>query len=258
MNDSTVSVQHFSNYYSYDDGSAEAAYGPTGVQSRLAIKYTAYESDSLIGIRMHFVSSVNNVSNKLFLLTVWDDNGGQPGNVVYEDDAFFPRQPTYANGQNNFVTYYFKDTMKVAVNETFYVGWRQFDADRLNIGLDRNIDKKENTFYSVDNGFTWSASSFQGSVMIHPVFSTALDAELGVPESLKENLDVKIYPNPTNGKLTIELVGAIYEGAEVYSLDGRKVMSSPESQLDLSNFNAGVYYIRLIGFENKTYKIILN
>lgn len=258
INDSTTATQHFSNYYSYDDGSAEAAYGPTGAQARLAIQYKAYESDSLIGIRMHFVPSVNDVSNKLFLLSVWEDNSGQPGSVLYEDEAFFPRQPPYASGQNIFITYYFKDTMKVKVGETFYVGWRQFDADRLNVGLDRNLDNKEKTFYSVDNGFTWSTSTFQGSVMIHPVFSTSMDVELGIKDETLDEAEVKIYPNPTNGKINIELKGAIYRGAEIFGMDGRIVHTSDENELNLSHLNTGVYYVRLIGFENKTYKVILN
>lgn len=257
-NDITNGIQYFANYYSYDDGSAEAAYGPTGAQARLAIKYTAYESDSLIGVRMHFVPSVNDVSNKLFLLSVWDDNAGEPGTVLYEDEAFFPRQPMYADGQNNFITYYFKDTMKVGVGETFYVGWRQFDADRLNIGLDRNLDNKDKTFYSVDNGFSWSTSTFEGSVMIHPIFSTALDAELALPEVNSKEVDVQIYPNPTRDKIRIELTGAQYAGAKVFGMDGRMVLCSSQELLDLSNLNSGVYYIRLIGFENKTHKVILN
>jgi hypothetical protein len=256
-NDETTATQHFSNYYSYDDGSAEAAYGPTGAQSRLAIQYTAYEADSLIGIRMHFVPSVNDVSNKLFLLSVWDDNAGQPGEVVYEDESFFPRQPIYADGQNNFITYYFKDTMKVAVGETFYVGWRQFDADRLNIGLDRNLDNKEKTFYSVNNGFSWSTSTFEGSVMIHPIFSTGLDVELGIPEEIADEIDVNIYPNPTDRKLKIDLKGSVYKGAQVFSMDGRMVFQSEENELDLIDLDSGVYYIRLTGFDSKAYKVIL-
>ena len=42
INDSTVFYQNFSNYYSYDDGSAEAAFGPTGAQARLAIEFNSY------------------------------------------------------------------------------------------------------------------------------------------------------------------------------------------------------------------------
>jgi hypothetical protein len=119
VNDSTHGIQYFGNYYSYDDGSAEAAYGPLGVQSRLAIKYEAYEADSLVGAYIHFVPSVTDVSNKLFLLTVWDDNGGEPGDVIYEDDVFFPRQPQYGMMRNEFIPYYFPDTLKKAVGTTF-------------------------------------------------------------------------------------------------------------------------------------------
>ena len=56
---------------------------PTGAQARLAIKYDAYESDSLVGMYIHFVPTVEDVSNKLFLLTVWDNNNGFPGNVLF-------------------------------------------------------------------------------------------------------------------------------------------------------------------------------
>ena len=37
LNDTTSFYQPFFNFYSYDDGSAEAAFGPTGTQARLAI-----------------------------------------------------------------------------------------------------------------------------------------------------------------------------------------------------------------------------
>jgi hypothetical protein len=257
-NDSTVATQKFSNYYSYDDGSAEAAYGPTGAQARLAIKYTAYESDSLIGMNMHFVPSVNDVSNNLFLLTVWDDNGGIPGSVLYQDESFFPRQPIYSTDQNGFVTYYFKDTMKVAVGQTFFVGWKQFDAERLNIGLDRNLDNKTKTYYSINNGVNWSTSNFDGSVMIRPIFSTSVDAELEVPSIVNEEVSVSIYPNPTSSIVTIDVSGANYEGADLYSTDGRLINSAEETKIDMSSLPNGIYFIRLKGLNTKAYKVIKN
>ena len=140
LNDSTVFYQEFYNYYSYDDGTAEAAFGPTGTQARLAIEYNSYQADSLIGVNIHFVPSVTDVSSNIFLLTVWNDNNGKPGSVIYEDDVFFPRNPQYGDNENIFITYYFKDTMKVAVGTKFHIGWRQLDAVRLNAGLERNID----------------------------------------------------------------------------------------------------------------------
>ena len=106
----------------------------------LAVHFDAYEADSLLGLYIHFVPSVVDVSNKLFYLTVWEDNNGIPGNILYEDEAFSPRQPTYANGRNNFNAYYFNGNSKVAVGTSFFIGWRQVDPIRYNAGLDRNID----------------------------------------------------------------------------------------------------------------------
>lgn len=254
QNDSTTGVQFFSNYYSHDDGSAEAAYGPMGTQARLAIKYTAYEADSLLGVNMHFVPSVNNVENKLFLLTVWADAGGQPGAVLYEDNVFFPRSPEYGTARNQFITYYFKDEVKVPVGTTFYVGWRQFDADRLNIGLDRNLDNSQNTYYSLNNGVTWIQSAIPGSVMIRPIVSTSLDAELDVEEiRLKPN--VRLYPNPTNDMITIEIEDEYYTGVEVYSIQGQLVYKTIERTVPMFDQPNGMYFFRINGID-EVFKII--
>jgi hypothetical protein len=254
-NDSTYSQQVFENYYSYDDGSAELAYGPTGVQARLAIQYTPYEADSLIGAMIHFVPSVNDVSNKLFLLTVWDDNNGQPGTVIYEDETFFPRQPKYEYDRNIFTYYFLKDTMKLPINGTFYIGWRQFDPDRLNVGLDMNIPNGDKTFYSVDNGTSWNQSGFDGSVMIRPIFSTALDVTMGIQEEVSETVGAVVYPNPTTGQVNIDYPSELYTGAEVYNTQGQLILRTDSKMIDLGTFDNGLYLIKVDGL-NKVHKVL--
>lgn len=248
LNDSTAGVQFFSNYYSYDDGTAEAAYGPTGAQARLAIRYQTYEADSLIGLKIHFVPSVNDVSGKLFLLTVWSDEAGKPGSILYEDDVFFPRSPQYSSARNGFIDYYFSDTMKVAVGTTFYVGWRQLDAARLNVGLDRNLDHSENTYYSVDNGVTWTQSSIQGSVMIRPVFSTELDALLGLLNRDKPST-VGVYPNPSDDIVTIDIPADLFKVASLLSLSGSHLRTIEERSFSVSDLSPGFYLLRIEGIE---------
>jgi hypothetical protein len=256
VNDSTIFYQEFFNYYSYDDGSAEAAFGPTGTQARLAIEFNAYQPDSLIGINMHFVSSVTDVSNKLFLVTVWDDNNGLPGTVLYEDDAFFPNSPIYGDETNQFHTYYFSNGMKVPVGEKFHIGWRQLDPERLNLGLDRNIDRSETIRFSVDGGFNWLTSPFLGSAMMRPVFSTALDPILST-NSLETYKKVILFPNPTSQILNI---GGIVdsEGVEIelYDAFGRFIVKSINTQIDLSEYQSGIYFVRIPSISDKTYKVI--
>lgn len=255
-NDSTGTIQKFENYYSYDDGSAELAYGPTGTQSRLAIQYTPYEADSLIGAMIHFVPSVNDVSNNLFLLTVWGDNNGEPGAVLYEDDLFFPRTPEYEYAQNVFGYYMLADDLKLSVSGTFYIGWRQFEADRLNVGLDMNIANNEHTYYSNDGGATWDQSSHEGSVMIRPIFSTGMDITLGLESVTSDYVEpvVSIYPNPTKSNITIEM-DQEFKGAELLNMQGQLILKSDSPTIDMSALPNGMYFLK-IGGVNKLHKII--
>lgn len=244
QNDSTFGSQIFKAVYAYDDGTAENAYGTTGAQSRLAYKFESYVEDSLVAVQMAFVNTEEDVSNKLFLLTVWGDNNGQPGEVLYQDDFFDPRQPKYLGMPNGFYTYYFKGIDKVPVPQTFYIGWRQIDADRLNIGFDRNINNQDKIFYSVDSETSWINTSFEGSVMMRPMFSTKLNYQLGTEEQvLNTNFDISIYPNPSNGIFNI--AGDHFSKAEVFDLSGRKVLRTSNSKFDLNRFNSGLYLINI-------------
>jgi len=256
-NDQSTFIQHFYNYYSYDDGSAEAAFGPTGVQSRLAISYEAYEPDSLIGIAMHFVPSVTDVSTKLFLMTVWADDGtGNPGQVLYEDDVFNTRSPIYGSNQNMFIKYYFPDTMKVAVPTKFFVGWRQLDQQRLNLGLDRNIDYSDKIKFSVDGGGSWMSSPFEGSAMMRPIFSTSLDPILGVKPT--ENLaNFNCYPNPVTEELHFQSSSQLEnERKFIFDAAGRLILETTENVVSFVGFQTGIYFVSIPTISPKPVKII--
>lgn len=253
INDTTFGTQVFENYYAYDDGTAELAYGVTGIQGLLAIKFDAYQPDSLIGVKVHFVPSVVDVSNNLFLLTVWGDNNGKPGEVLYEDEGFFPKQPVYEYGRNEFHTYIFKDTMKVGVGETFYVGMRQIDEERLNIGFDANHDNSDKIFWSVDAGGNWYNASYPGSAMIRPIVSSKMNYTLGVEdyEIPETDYSFTIYPNPARNYLNFKIENHNQETTfEISDLNGRVVKHITEpNAVDISNLRSGFYIVTR--FENK-------
>lgn len=258
QNDSSYTVQYFGNEYAYDDGSAEAAYGITGAQARLAMQFDPYEADTLLGVKIHFVPSVNDVSDKLFLLTVWADNGGQPGTVLYEDQFFFPRTPIYESGRGVFTDYYLVDTALALPDAVFYVGFRQIDADRLNVGFDRNTNNSMHTFYSINGGTIWNNSSLEGSAMIRPIFSTANNADLGI--STSENAEVwGVYPNPATANFSIEWdENNVFPGALITDVHGKTIgeIDTLQRNFDLSDFPSGMYFVQLRGSSGAVKKIL--
>ncbi len=251
-NDTSYSYQTFRNYYSYDDGSAEKAYGPEGTQARLAIQYDPYMADTIIGVDICFVPTVINVTNFLFQLTIWDDNNGRPGAVIYEDNGFNLRQPSYGYGRNGFTTYWTENP--VPISGKFYVGWKQLDATRLGVGLDCNTDRKEYTYYSVDFGTTWWQSEIPGSVMVRPIFSTLMNDEMDVPKMERKSFEV--YPNPTANSVTIkgELTGS--ETFVLRDLTGRELRRTQDVSIDLQDEPAGFYFIEVLGAYANTIKVI--
>ena len=168
---------------------------------------------------------------------------------------FNPRTPIYPSGNNQFVTYYFLDTVKVAVNTSFFVGWRQLDAERLNLGLDRNLDFSSKIKFSVDGAATWLTSPFPGSAMIRPVFSTNLDNYITINE-VSSNNDMLIFPNPTSG--TIEINVPVDKQFEKILCDqmGRIVLKTIENKIDLSDFKNGIYFLTVPELSQKAFKVL--
>ena len=243
VNDTTYMQQVFKNYYAYDDGSAEAAYGIQGSNAKLAYEFNTYEDDTLTGILFHFVPSVNDVSSNVMLLTVWEDDNGKPGNVLYQDDFFLPHYPEYGGSKNEFRYYEFVNPSypsSIPVGTKFYVGWEQIDNISLNIGMDRNIINNDKIFYNV--GGNWIQSSQPGSLMIRPVFSTAINHTLSV-EDEREAYNISMYPNPAQTNVFFSGLSGNYS-INIYDLSGRVVRSEFDmSSIDISELQGGVYIV---------------
>ena len=241
-NDSSIATQKFEDYYAYDDGSAEAAYGLKSSQASVAYKIKTLLPDSLIGAYMFFSPSVNDKSKKEFALTVWKDNNGIPGDIIYEDDDFSLHNPIYGETRDQFMPYYFKDFKRFWVDTTFFVGIRQIDKDYLNIGFDRNTKNIARIFYSLDK-INWNKSQVDtvGSLMIRPIFLSNLNKKVSVVE-LEDLQQFIIYPNPVKNLLYID---SKEDEFKITDLQGRQVVifvKNPNG-LDVSYINPGVYFV---------------
>lgn len=248
MNDSSYTQQVFENVYAYDDGSAEAAYGISQVQGRIALRFEPYQADTLLGVRICFVPTVKDLSSKLFLLSVWADNNGVPGNVLYEDQFFFPRTPFYEDDRGIYTDYILNNTELSLGTGAFYVGMRQIDVDPLNVGFDKNTPHPSKLFYSLNGGVNWANSSQQGVPMIRPIIKTADNFNLAVGELAKEEIEWNIYPNPTTGIVNIDWKSeSSFPGAVLVDSQGRVILDVQAENLrfDLSDSPSGIYFLRL-------------
>lgn len=255
-NDTSYTEQVFEDYYAYDDGSAEGAYGLKSAQARLAYKFKPFVSDSLLGVHIHFVPSVKDKTQKQFAIVVWDDNDGVPGKVIYEDDDFSLREPKYQDVKNYFTTYYLKDFQRLSITGTFYIGIRQIESDPLNIGFDKNINSQQSTFFSAD-GNNWSKSRLPGSLMLRPIFSTELNKTVSLPTEADEINRILLFPNPTADIVTISLNNVDFYGAVLLDINGVVVnkIDLNERKIDMTNLSSGVYFFKLIN-NNQVHKLI--
>lgn len=241
-NDTTYFTQEFKNFYAYDDGTAESGYGLLNNNAELAYRFEAYEADTLVGVLMKFVPNVGDVTGNVFLLTVWGDNNGEPGDIIYQDDFFKPHFPDYAAAKNQYEFYTFNDGQSVSVPKIFYVGWEQIEDENLYIGYDKNNNAQNNIFFNT--GGAWSTSSFQGSLIIRPVMSTSLNHTLGIetPEQIDR---ISIYPNPVQDQLFINGL-EFGDNVKVHDLTGKLMYSGKQANASLSNYAPGFYIVSVI------------
>ena len=255
QNDTSYSYQVFRDYYAYDDGTAELAYGLQSTNATLAYRFDPYMADSLLGVSIYFVPTVKDKSSKLFSLYIWDEKNGLPNNVIYKDDDFSPQQPIYQNKRNKFTNYYFKDYIRLPISGTFFVGIKQFDQDPLNIGFDANTITNSKMFYA-NSGTDWNKSLTKGALMIRPIFTSNLNKNVGLNQLYLDEQAIKIFPNPTSDFVKISPNYLGYEGGRILDVQGKILQELDKNSLNVSltDYEVGIYIFQDTK-TGKTYKI---
>jgi len=250
-NDTIHYLQKFYNYYSYDDGSAEMGYGLSndGTQSSsVAYRFFSHKADTLQAIQMYFNQTLNDATGQIyFYLTVWDDNAGKPGNVIYSQSGF---KPEYEDSLNQFHIYQL-DT-SIIVSGTFYIGWTQTTSSFLNVGWDNNRINNDKIFYTSPSDGQWYNSSFAGSLMIRPVVGKPF-----VITSINTSYEdlYTIYPNPANDYFYISYPRGLDTkpvSISLYNNLGKLVYSffGSTKSIDVSSLPDGIYFLRITDFTN--------
>lgn len=254
INNELKYLQKFYDYYAYDDGTAEASYGLTGdgaQKARLAYKFNCAKKDTLKAIQMYFCRSLYNKSQRYFNLTIWNDNNGKPGEIIYQKEAV---RPEYETELNKFHTYYINDKT-IVLQGVFYVGWVQITANMLNLGLDFNRNNNKNIFFNIDGN--WQNSKYEASLMIRPFFGRNLTLDTKTIQTIPFAHNIKVFPNPTSKFITISVNNEFNNQKRkvlIYNMTGKLVHKSDfinNANIELNNLKNGIYILQLTA-KNKT------
>ena len=104
-----------------------------------------------------------------------------------------------------------------------------------------------------DNSYVTTSSDLLG---YQRIFNTTVDMgayESSLPLSIEDNNTLenfKLYPNPVNNTLNIQLDGTLNR-VEVYSILGRKVLESETSNIIVSHLSSGLYLLKVYSQEGK-------
>jgi hypothetical protein len=252
-NDTARFQQKFTNYYAYDDGTAERAISMDSAPGgSLAMRYTSEVPDSVLGMLLHFTPYGNNPQNETFLLRIWNNNGGQPGNEIIENFTF--HLPTYYDGLHKFVYYAFDQA--VFVDGVFFAGITQPGIERLNIGLDKNSNSIGGNLFFRPTAFdTWQNVSLEGSVLMRPVFRSEMDA-VGIQEN---TLPVaSVAPNPVRDVLRINFANNRHDyEIRVYDITGKKLehsihLQTNSAECSFGQLHTGVYLVSITDLSDGT------
>lgn len=238
---------HFKNYYAYDDGSAENAYGIDATGAKVAYRFKSYLPDTLKAISMYFLQTQpKNEGLMSFSLCVWESNEGKPGKLLLEDKGI---SPVFSEKINQFKEY--KLSKGIAVNGEFFIGWVQKDKRRINIGFDNNTNSKIQLFYNIYG--SWQNSEANGSLMLRPILGHLTTSSTNDYKYSKKQ-KIRLYPNPTNQIVYFEGLEHTKDIIiiEIYNLQGVKISSTllADNFLDVSFLNNGVYLV-CIKIKNK-------
>ncbi len=258
----------FSNYFAYDDGTAEGGYGldygslPNG-PGYAAIKFNAPKADTLRGISVFFNRSVADITNKSFSLMIWKSISEPPANTD-DNDVLFKRveipSAFYSDSINGFVDIVLDTAVALDAGD-FYIGWQQNINFMLNIGYDNNYKyaqsggRNPNLFYNLNGYWETVSSTISGAPMMRPIVGAPLPKKVTSVESIKKRLqNIVLYPNPSGNSSVIDIVSETdLTKVEVYDLSGKMILSSSDAsvkQINVSELPAGFYLVKCTSSTN--------
>jgi len=249
-NDTISRVTELSDYYAYDDGTAEARLSiPPFDQPGnrfYALRFEVNRPDQVRSIRIR--PSYPQAAGRQITVNIWDADpmlNGQPMAAAKASQSVVI--PASLPAGQTFLEVVF--AAPVSVSGRFYAGYGHgptglLVGNAIPFGLDLNSPMPPDAFWQFTPGWTQPTAYPPGALMLRPVLTNNVLAV--APASVAATYS--IFPNPnTDGRVQVQ---GRYAQAVVLDALGRVVWQQPatdrgRSTLDLSALPAGVYLVQL-------------
>jgi len=238
-NDTITSRVDLSDYYAFDDGSAEYGVQINQKLSRVAVQYTLSRPDTIGGVRMAMVAFNKDIAGQGFTVQIFNNRNNRPDQMISQRSVAV----RYAGTRNGFIDYAFSSP--VAVPDTFYVGWLQINEQAVTVGFDRNsLLGKDHVYYNL--GTEWvKESGLNGSIMIRPYLGKKATGVVTGTEPALDN-SFSFFPNPNKG--TLNWSHQSLQRIEILSVQGKLLQTIiPDHNTQsatVANLPEGIYLIK--------------
>ena len=166
-----------------------------------------------------------------------------------------------ASGNNSILRVYNTSALLSGFTGTLTFSYLDEELNGINEGdlvMELQADDDSWTTYvgAVDQTNNTVSYTFTEAVSFKAVTASASGATLTVEDILQPQSGISVYPNPTANRIYIQ--GENILQAELFDLRGRKVKSTTQNQLDLSDTGSGSFILKVTTDNNKTksFKII--
>lgn len=249
-NDTVRHTQNFNFIMAYDDGSAERAYGLSGLGTKkFAYEFDLAHPDTLAGFQIMYSQVEANVGDLVFNFYGWDSL--RMNDFLFVDAPIISKEnakPLYVDSVNGFTTYIL-DT-PVIISGKFYLGWAQSDTRNLQIGYDLNTTLgRPHMFIFTSGSWKPSAISPDGSPMLRLILDgnySGHSTGVFVNDLTKENNHIDLFPIPTTGLVNLrsEMRNALFD-LTVLNMMGQAVYYEKAAQdhFDISAAPNGIYLV---------------
>lgn len=199
-----------------------------------------------------------------------DVNTPLPSSMEIDYIRYYKRAPCVSN-----VTYTATSQLNLsATNFNVLLGKTITAQTNVVVASDKQLKFQAQKAVVLKPGFQAAAGSVFQAVVDPSMCYTAMPTNDPAPEQFEHDYDiteladgtlsgqelsdeaVRVYPNPTKGIVNIELNDMRFDNCllTMYDLSGRSLMTQKCKQymeLDLSGFNAGVYFIEVLNANNE-------